>query len=281
MLELKRLKKIIPFLVLFIIHSGILGYSFYKNRNRKLLFAHLMSNIGFAYIFEYFVLNLFKAYVYRPKVFKMRKFDNIFGAILSQGIFIPFSAIFITTFQFGWKVKLLFSVYFSVVEEVFIRLGVYRHNWWKTVYTFILMPGYFKLSDFWYKQLCKGNRFVQLVTLYNMTFVTGINLLFVLAKLRKIKFGISRYHSWNEHFIIVPLYSLVVSFISTYLIRFKNGWISWLSLLVIRFGFDKLLFTCNLFKSKLTKLESTYFFSLMTLLTIFYQKLVYGRKKDL
>src|SRR4051812_37354862 len=69
-----------PFIILLAFHTSLLGYSFYQSKNKKQLFTLLMSNIGLAYLLEYFVLNLFKAYRYKPRMMKKKYFDNILGA---------------------------------------------------------------------------------------------------------------------------------------------------------------------------------------------------------
>ncbi len=53
---MKKRRNFIPFLILFIIHASLLGFSFYKSKNKKHLFTLLMSNIGLAYLFEFIVL---------------------------------------------------------------------------------------------------------------------------------------------------------------------------------------------------------------------------------
>ena len=177
-----------------------------------------------AYLFEYFVLNLGQAYSYRPKILKNRYLDNIFGANLSQASYVPFTAILITAFQFGWKLKLLFSLYFVCIEKLFIVMGVYRHHWWKTTYTGIFLPILFYISDLWYKYLKQGNSYILFMTLYFMTLVTGVNTLYVFAVLRKFKFGLGRFHSWKEHFKIAPIYSLALSFITVLGLTRGDSW---------------------------------------------------------
>lgn len=249
---MKRLNRnSIPFFILLIIHTGMMCYAFYKSKNRKRLFVLLLSNIGLAYLFEYMILNIFNAYEYKPKVFKIKKIDNVFGAILSQAIFVPFTAIFITSLQLGWKSKILFSFYFSLIENLFLKLKIYRHNWWRTIYSFFLFPIYFHLSDSWYKQLTKGHIFIQFLSLYFMTFVSGINLLFVLSVKRKFRFGRGNHHSWNEHFVFAPLYSFFLSFISTCILFKNNTWRSWLLMLFITTGLDNWLMKVRVIKSKL------------------------------
>lgn len=241
----------IPFIILFIIHTSMLGYSFYKSKNKKQLFTLLMADIGFAYLLEYVVLNVFHAYTYKPKIMKKNFFDNVFGAILSQGIFVPFTAVFSTVLKIGWVGKLfLGGVYFSLVEQIFIRLKVYKHNWWKTIYTVTLIPLYFKISDWWNMFLDKRNPIVRVISLFLMILVTEANLLFLFAATRKIRFGIGRYHAWREHFIMVPLYAITLSFFSTLSFLKQNNWSSKLRVLIMTIGLDQLFKKGKVVKDK-------------------------------
>ncbi|MEH7009377.1 hypothetical protein V7087_00930 [Neobacillus niacini] len=272
-------RNIIPFIILFLIHTGLLGYSFYKRKNKKQLFTLLMSNIGFAYLLEFFVLNLFKAYKYKPRVMKKDFFDNILGAILSQAIFVPFTAVFSTALKLGWIWKLLGGLYFSLIELLFLRLKVYKHYWWKTVYTLILIPIYFKISDFWNILLSKKNPFIRFISLFLMIMVTEANILFLIASTRKIRFGFGRYHSWSEHFIIVPLYAISLSFFSTLSFLKRNNWTSKLRVLVMTIGLDQTFKMRKLVKEKFHVVD---YFTVRILLIFLYGKyrdLVYGVRK--
>lgn len=212
----------IPFIILILIHTSLLTYTFYKNKDRKRLFVLLMSNIGFAYLFEYIVLNIFEAYRYKPSVFKVKQFDSTFGAILSQAIYIPFTAVFITAFQYGWKVKLFFIAYFVAIEKLFIKVGVFKTNWWKTVYTAPLLPIYFFISNLWYKHLKLGTPSILRMSLFNMLIVVNANVLYVLAILRKVRFGLGSFHSWRAHFILAPLYTIIFSYITVICLKRRN-----------------------------------------------------------
>nr|WP_263326200.1 hypothetical protein [Neobacillus sp. Marseille-Q6967] len=248
---MKKFKKsTLPFFILFIIHSVLLGVSFYKSHNKKQLFALLMSNIGLAYLFEYFVLNIYHAYTYKPKVIKKSILDNIFGAILSQAIFVPFTAVFLTAGKRGWGAKILGGCYFVLVEIIFLNLGVYKHHWWKTIYTAFLIPLYFKLSDVWNCLLIKNYRFIRFISLFLTIMVTEANLLFVFALFRKLRFGRGRYHSWREHFIFVPLHAITISFISAQLLKKGNDNIAKISILAFTMGLNKLFGALNIVKNK-------------------------------
>jgi hypothetical protein len=267
----------IPFIILFIIHTCMLGYSFYKSKNKKQLFTLLMADIGFAYLLEYVVLNLFHAYTYKPRIIKKNFFDNVFGAILSQGIFVPFTAVFATIVKIGWVGKLLLGgIYFSLVELIFLRLKVYKHNWWRTIYTLILIPLYFKISDWWNILLDKRNPIVRFISLFLMILVSEANLLFLFASTRKVRFGIGRRHSWSEHFIIVPLYAIVLSIFSTVSFLKQNNWSAKTRVLLMTIGLDQIFKKLKIVKEKFHVVD---YFTVRLLVIFLYGKfsdLVYG-----
>lgn len=272
-------KNKIPFIILFFFHTGLLGYSFYKSKNKKQLFTLLMSNIGFAYLLEFFVLNLFKAYKYEPKVMKSNFFDNIFGAILSQAMFVPFTAVFSTVQKSTWIGKILSGVYFSLVEFLFLKLKVYKHYWWRIPFTFILIPLNFKISDWWNLLLSKKNPVIRFISLFLMILVTEANLLFGFASFRKIRFGFGRYHSWNEHFIIVPLYAIALSTFSTLSFLKQNNWTAKITVLIMTIGLDQVFKKRKVLKERFCVVD--YFMVRILSICLYgkYRDLIYGARK--
>lgn len=270
----------IPFIILLVFHTGLLCYSFYKTKNKKRVFTLLMSNIGFAYLLEFFVLNIFNAYKYKPRMMKKKYFDNNLGAILSQAIFVPFTAVFLTTLKIGWVGKVMGGVYFSLVEFVFLRINVYEHNWWKTVYTLILIPLYLKVSDIWNMFLAKKYSLIYFMSLFLASMVTEANILFIFASLRKIRFGVGRFHTLNEHFIIIPLYAIFYSLISTLSFLKQNNWISKLRVLVLTVSLDLLCKKVKLVKEKFHVLDYLTIRVLTILLHGKYRDWVYGGNNE-
>ncbi|MBM7663000.1 hypothetical protein JOC85_003826 [Bacillus mesophilus] len=208
-------KNNIPFLLLALVHVCMLIVLFKKKK--KYTWILLISNMGFAYLFEYFILNLFQGYRYKPKFMKQPYFDNIFGAILSQGIYVPITATFVTMFRLNFIYKIGFCIYFYMIEKLFIKLKVYSLNWWKPSFTFITLILYFYLSDGFYTALRDRKNWI----LYTATFlsieVISVTFMFYLAVFRKIRFGRGHLYSWREHFIIAPLYSLLITTLSVVL----------------------------------------------------------------
>lgn len=243
----------LPFIILFIVHTSMIIFTFTKKKkDRKSLLLLLFSNIGFAYLFEYIVLNLFKGYRYKPNLLKNRHLDNIFGAILSQAVFVPFTSLFITAFNLGLKYKIGFTLYFALIEKIFLKLKIYKNYWWKTLYTSLVIPCYFMISDFWYKHLKKGTPYILFVSLFNCIMVTGVNILYVLAVVRKFKFGLGLFHSWKEHFKIAPLYSILLSLVATCLI-WVQGWLAKISIFLFAILLDLIIKKKGIVKSNFDK----------------------------
>jgi hypothetical protein len=277
---MKKKRNTIPFALLLIMHTALLLFTFHKNKQRKKLFVLLMSNIGFAYLFEYIVLNIFKAYTYKPKVMKKPFLDDIVGAILSQAIFVPFTAVFMTSEKIGWIGKFCGGLYFSFVELIFVRLKIFKKHWWKTIYTLILIPVYFKFSDLWNWGLNQKFRGLRVISLFLMMMVTEANVLFLFAATRKFRFGIGKFHSWKEHFVIVPLYAISTALMSTIILLRENTWrkkfIALLSSIVINTFFRQI----ELLKSKIHWLELILIRIILITIYGIFRDFVFGNEKE-
>lgn len=167
------------YLVLIVSHLFLLLYVLYKKKERKTIFFTFLSIAGLAFYFEY-PLYILKAYKYKTNLLKNKEKDNSFGSVLSQGLFVPTIAIFISSFQLGWKIKFLFAMYFMLIERMFIKINIFQNRWWHTIYTMLSIFTYFFISDVWYKELKKGNKFILKMTQYNTFHIIYMNLLFLL-----------------------------------------------------------------------------------------------------
>ncbi|WP_088076993.1 hypothetical protein [Litchfieldia alkalitelluris] len=236
-----------PYLLLLVIHTALLLFVFSKQPKKRGLLALLLSNMGFAFIFDYIVVSFFPGYRYRPKVLKNKYFDNILGATLSQAVYVPFTAVSISGLRLGWGAKLLFSLYFSIIEKLFIHLGLFKRKWWKTRFTFMLIPFFFFISDVRWKGLREGNKTMKALCLYNMMHMTWVNGVFILEVYRLIRFGIGKNYKWQEQMKMVPAYGMVYGAIGT-AVALKNKW----SLKALLFGvvliMDKILIKLGLMK---------------------------------
>ncbi|MFC0558944.1 hypothetical protein [Halalkalibacter alkalisediminis] len=223
-MKLDRQKRKYPFLFLVFVHSLLVLYTFYKKKDRKSLSIVLSSFIGIAYIFDYVIIAIFGGYTYKPNIFKKKPLDKYLGSLFSQGVYVPFTALFITAFQLGWKVKILFGLYFSIIENLFLRLNIYKHHWWRTIYTFVLIVLSFKGNDIWYEQLKKKNRAVLFLSLYFMIQTTWQNTMFVFTIFRKILYGKGKVKDLKEHFKLAPLHGMILSLYLAWQVRSHRAW---------------------------------------------------------
>jgi len=113
---------------------ALLGYTLWKSRDGRLLVLHFCLG-GLIDPLEYFILILFPSYQYFSAATGALWMDNLLGSICSNDFIVPAVAVAAAAFRLrvGWL--LLLSVLFMAVEWLFLRLDLYGHFWWKTVYT--------------------------------------------------------------------------------------------------------------------------------------------------
>jgi hypothetical protein len=213
------------YLGLIFLHSVLLLYVLCKKNNKREIFLTFLSLMGLTYLFEY-PIYILKGYKYKTKILKNKEQDNSFGSVLSQGLFVPSAAIFISTFKFGWSIKLLLTVYFVLIERCFLKLNIYKNNWWRTTYTSIFIFTYFFISDAWYNGIRNGNKLILKLTLSNVFHVTYMNLLFLLSVFKKFKYQPVAFTTqpWYFHYSFVKIYIVIETLITTYFLEQKKKW---------------------------------------------------------
>lgn len=256
-------KNAFPFLLLAVVHV-LLFFIFTKGSRQKNIWTLLLTNIGLAYLFEYPVLNLFKGYSYKPKVLKKRVHDQILGAILSQGFYVPITATLLTFYRKNVYWKLGSTLIYYGIEHYFLHLKIYKAYWWKPSYTVFFMNIYFYISDWFYKALNAEKKWALVIAQYLSTEVICVTLLYISAVGRKVRFGRGIYHSWREHFIIAPLYSLVRA-VFLVITSSKQGILPMLNMFIGLTGMDWMLVRTGLLK--LNKLWNIPFNAVMVLVS--------------
>jgi hypothetical protein len=201
--------------------------------------------------------------------------DKMFGAVWSQLFYVPVTALFISAFKLGWKVKFLFSMYFIFIEKLFIFLGAYKNNWWRTRYTFIMIMLSFYINDKWHELLGKRNPLILFVSFFNFIQVTWMNMIYILAVLKKIKYGFPPYLSWKDHFKLAPAVGYLVSLLSAWKIK-EGSLASKCQLLILMWIIDSTLLKKRMLKIKMMPLLLAVY-SINLGATELYKKLVYGQ----
>ncbi|QDP40758.1 hypothetical protein [Radiobacillus deserti] len=270
-------KQSFPFFLLAIFHLGIVAI-LWKKKNNKNTWLLLVSNIGFAYLFEYFVLNVFHGYRYKPSIMKKRVFDVILGAILSQALYVPVSATYLTLCQKNWKWKILASFIYYGIEKLFMKLNVYKVYWWKPIYTLFFLTIYFYNSDFFYKALSQQRKYALTIAHFLSTEVLSITTMFLFASKRYIRFGRGWFHTWTEHFILAPLYSLMLTLVAT-ITSTKKGMRYPLFMVSFHVLLDSALKQSGLIKTKFKSVPVTFFwYGSLLLFSSYFNTLVHKKK---
>lgn len=149
-----------------------------STRRRKFAFAFYLTLCGIeVLLFETFVFLLTRAYDYAPKIILTQPFDdNLLGKVFSQ-LSVSATAVLVSVFKLKLIWIVMLSAIYAIVEEVFLALGVYSHNWYRTWMTPIALTAFFWGSKKYYAALLKGPKpFVHYLNIY-----TGLFPMFVLT----------------------------------------------------------------------------------------------------
>ncbi|MGM7721486.1 hypothetical protein [Metabacillus sp. Hm71] len=188
------------------------------------------------YLFEYAILVLFKSYEYFPGVFKDDYFDNVLGANVSNGFIVPSVTVLIAVFDLGFWWIILITIGFFGIEELFLYLGVYRHFWWKTIYTSICLFIFFYLGKYLWRMLrYHVDRFTLRITVLYFVNITiqGTFMFYLVAIFHLFFFHVNWFDDPSrDHITLVTLYFFIDSIFFSLVVVLRTYWF-WHALLII------------------------------------------------
>jgi len=209
-----------------------------KAKNRQLAIAFYLTVTGIVLTFETTILFFLKAYVYYPMILKNppRPFDDVLAGNLFSQFSVGASALLVVVLNFKSYWFFLFGLIYGVIEELFMDLGIYRHNWYQTWMTVIGIPLFFWVVKIMYVKAIKrikpafyyGYIFFALYTCNVITLIWGIFMLFRLQDFNTTLISdpeVSRLYGALGHF-----YLLSISIMLMHFLRFK--WI-WKALIIL------------------------------------------------
>ncbi len=112
----------------------LLAVSLIYRKDWKLLILQL-NVAAIIHPLEIVVLILMEGYHYFPGILPDPKLDNYVGSYISNSLIVPAVAVAINAFSLSWGSTLSIAAIFTGVDWYFTTLGVYKHFWWKSVYT--------------------------------------------------------------------------------------------------------------------------------------------------
>lgn len=258
------------FLVLFSILLFI--YTYIRRKDKRIWIIYLFIS-GFSYIFDYFILIIFNAYQYKPHLTNDIWLDSTLGSIISQGIAIPVVAAFISAFKLRIKWVILFSLLFMGIEELFLAVDIYEHNWWTTGYTgFLLIPA-FLVAKYWYTiMITTSQTKVHLITMYLViTTITQSFIYFLVLLFNTHWYTIGWFsHPSRDHIAVNGIVLVLITCLITFVIIYWFNWYSVALLLLIEGAIYTLLIRLNIMHIPVYW-NSSYYLMITLVLVLFYR----------
>ena len=221
----------------------------YKKSNhfRKDLAVYFFA-AGLSFFGEFVVLILFDAYNYYPRVFTESWPDNVFGSLISQAIIIPTVLMAIAAFQIRTRGVLPIIFAIALIEELFLWLGIYKHNWWKTWYTIaLLLLGTF-IMKWWRRKLTNSSKTIQFLTIY-MVFNTFFHIIsYFMSTVFKLSwYSIGWFESiYKDHIILNILIGVSITIPMTAIVLFSYNYLTLSALFIFIIIIDSVLIKLGL-----------------------------------
>ena len=184
------------YLLLFLTSIISIFLTLYKTHNPKFTIAFLFSVIGFTFVIEAILAIAFKAYIYHPKIVSDSFLDSVFGNYFSQ-ISISSTSVLITIYNLSYLWYFVLALIYYLIEELFIKLGIYEHFWYKSIYTFVgLIPLFWYIKKWYEITLNKTSYVVNYVSLFLSVF--AINSLTIILSQRLLGIQIFKGNFFTE-----------------------------------------------------------------------------------
>lgn len=128
--------------------------------NPRLALAFYLTLVGIVLNFETVVLVFLKAYAYYPLLLQTSPvtFDRIVAGNLFSQTSVAATALLVAIFDLDFRWWVALAALYGLVEEAFLALGVYAHNWYRTWMTLLGLLVYFWLAKTMYAALLRGVR---------------------------------------------------------------------------------------------------------------------------
>lgn len=180
-----------------------------KSKKRKLAIVLYFAVLGITCYFEAGIMFLFNSYEYYPKVSNSPSLENLAGNYFSQTS-VSATALLIAVLGLSFYWFLIASGIYYIIEELFIKLSVYSHNWYRTWMTTIcLILLFWIVKNVYVKLEYSKSKLLHYVTLFFSIFglygLTIYRLLSVSGFVHFNKIGIN--YSLNPIFSNDPYYT--------------------------------------------------------------------------
>ncbi|MTV50418.1 hypothetical protein GJ688_15745 [Heliobacillus mobilis] len=177
-----------------------------------------------AYLCEVVILFVFNSYTYKPGLFADSIQESIYGHLVCNGFFWGGFTLLVAAFQLKYYWIFLISGFFMLVEEIFLKLGIYTHHWWRTYMTGIVVVVFLFITRkcFWIMKEEK-HKLLRFTAFYLIAWLLLLGPSVILLILNKQHFGIGLNNNYflDDILFDVP-YHLILSLVYIFFINFLN-----------------------------------------------------------
>ncbi|MEH7381460.1 hypothetical protein V7138_13450 [Bacillus sp. JJ1533] len=249
------------YLTLFLIGLIVLWISYRKVKNFR-LFILYFTVAGVTLLFDYFVYLWAKAYVYKLGLLH-DELDSHLGAMVN-GLVLPSFAVLFVLMRCRWYWSLPLALFFTLIELLFTKWGIFKTYWWNPWYTIIGLFIYFPVARIWWIHIKK--KWIHFGSLLLSFYGIFIPLHFLLHAVLNMR----TYHvEWIEHLyrgssaittITALIFASVLAILS--IVNARNSWFLLINIAYI--VYDIVLKLIGVVKAEHTVLDS-----LLSFLTFF------------
>ncbi|HEX2927868.1 MAG TPA: hypothetical protein VHP38_16700 [Ruminiclostridium sp.] len=205
-----------------------LVFAIAKTKRRRLTFAIYLTTVGITLYFETVILIFFGAYAYYPMI--IHSHSDPFNDILAGNLFSQFSvsttALLVITLNLKYYWYFITGGIYGIIEELFIALGIYSHNWYRTWMTVIGLPILIWLVKKMYSKILQGIKpityyvyiYLGLFTLYVVTLLWGLDVAGFM-RFTNTLFNNPKFSRYGLYLIYYSLSSIFMMLI--YFLKFK------------------------------------------------------------
>ena len=234
-----------------IISVGIAVYAIYMKRDRYkastlMLFYLFASSI--TWIGEFIVLGLFNSYAYKTGLFTDPWAQNLLGHLILNTTMYPAAAIVMVAYSLRNRWITLITAIFILVEYLFLKLGLYEHNWWKYYMSAITVVSFILISKYWFLKMNKKRQgLTRILTFYFVAMIIIHIHTPLLLLLGKQYYQISFINNlignmYLSSITIIFIYHLIESFLLVLFVGILKKWY-WKSLAFIISPVVQIIFT--------------------------------------
>jgi len=141
------------YIALAVIGIATIAFTIFQKRDLykvSTLFVFVLFTASFTWIGEFIVLGLFDSYAYKTDVFANPWAQNLLGHLLVNTTLYPAAAIVMVAYglRYGWILSV--ACVLTLVEYLFVHLGLYEQHWWRYYMTFLAVIFFLSIYHKWF-----------------------------------------------------------------------------------------------------------------------------------